>query len=264
LPRPVQSHGLRSKVYSPVLLAIFRRKFTSGAQRIVFTLEELRDELRAMGLEARNAADVIYRMKSRTILPEEIRKLGYHILEITSRGTYAFVIGESTLIEYPPQVDITEVHDLTPKAVRSLLHPDFGSIDEQGLLSICRYNDLLSRFLEATTFHVKSHVRKSVPGVGQAEIDDLHVEIHGSVHEPRELTIVPIEAKAKDDPVNRVQVVIQTKFARHAFPDHPCRPVTVKLFEDGRILFMEFNVTDEANALAVVRHRYFRVIEKSR
>ncbi|HET8773103.1 MAG TPA: hypothetical protein VFP80_04910 [Thermoanaerobaculia bacterium] len=244
------------------MLAIFRRKFTSGAKRIVFTLEEIRDELRTLGLEARNAADVIYRMKSRTILPEEIRQAGYNILEITSRGTYAFVIGIATLVEYPPEVEITEVQDRTPKAVRSLLHPDFGFIDEQGLLSVCRYNDLLSRFLEATTFHVKSHIRKSVPGVGQAEVDDLHVEVHGSVHEPLGLTIVPIEAKAKDDPVNRVQVIIQTKFAKHAFPDHPCRPVTIKLFEDGRILFMEFNVTDDANALEVVRHRYFRVVEQ--
>ena len=262
MTRPVQSHGLKSKVYGPVLLAIFRRKFTSGVRRIEFTLEEIRAELRTLGLQARNAADVIYRMKSRTILPEEIRAAGFHILEISSRGTYALVTGTSTLIEYPPEVDITDVQDRTPRAVRMLLHPDFGSIDEQGLLSICRYNELLSRFLDATTFHVKSHIRKSVPGVGQAEVDDLHVEVHGSAHEPLGLTIVPIEAKAKDEPVNRVQVITQIKFAQYVFPTHQVRPVTVKLFDDGRILFMEFNVTNDPNELGVVRHRYFRVIEQ--
>jgi hypothetical protein len=36
----------------------------------------------------------------------------------------------------------------------------------------------------------------------------------------------------------------------------------VKLFADGRILFMEFNVTNDPNELGVVRHRYFRVIEQ--
>ncbi|MGH7270563.1 MAG: hypothetical protein ACREJ3_09045, partial [Polyangiaceae bacterium] len=255
MARPLQAHGLRSKVYAPILLAIFRQRFVEGATRIPFTLEDVRDALREMGKEARNAPDLIYRMKSRTALPEEIQATGFRILEITSRGAYAFAKGESTLIEYPEEADVVEIEDRTPLAVRRLLYEgaNFGLIDEQGLLSVLRYNDLFSRFLGARAYHFKSHVRKSVPGVGQAEVDDVHVAVEQG--ETGTLTIVPVEAKAKDDPVNRVQIAMQVRYAQHAFPGHPVRPLTVKLFEHGMVLMMEFNVTVHANDLKVVRHR---------
>ena len=63
MARPLQAHGLRSKVYGPVLLAIFRERYVEGAARSVFTLEDVRGELVAMGLQARNAPDIIYRIE---------------------------------------------------------------------------------------------------------------------------------------------------------------------------------------------------------
>ena len=262
MTRPLQAHGLRSKVYSPVLLAIFKRKFVDGAQRIEFTLDEVRDELVAHGVQARNVPDVIYRMKSRTALPEEIQSAGFRVLEITGRGTYAFVRSDSTLIAYPAQVGpVILIEDCTPTPVRRLLYGEargsFGAIDEQGFLSLLRYNDVFTQFLRVPTYHLKSHVRKSVPGVGQVEVDDVHVAFEGPASEPTSLTIVPVEAKAKDDPVNRAQIVMQIRYARHAFPTCSVRPLTVKLFETGLVLFMEFNVTLEPNDLSVVRHQYF-------
>ena len=259
MPRPRQAHGLRSKVYTPILLSIFRRKYTAGETMIVFTLEEVRQELRAAGLEARNPADLIYRMKSRTILPAEIQEAGFRILQITSRGVYALVVGESTLIDYPDVSDVIDVEDRTPLAVRRLLDDDLGSVDEQGLLSVVRYNDLLTHFLGDRTFHLKSHVRKSVPGVGQAEIDDVHVALIGGDDQDGPLAVVPVEAKAKDDPVNRVQIAMQIRYAKHAFPGLQVRPLTIKLFEDGLILFMQFNPTTKPNELAVQRHAYYRI-----
>ena len=256
--RPLQAHGRGSKVYGPVLLELFRKRFVKGAERIPFTLDDLREALQALGIESRNPPDVIYRMKSRTKLPDEIIAAGYNILEITGRGEYAFVIGEVTLIAYPDETTSTELVDRTPTAVRRLLYEEgrFGGIDEQGLLTVIRYNDLFSRFLGVPAFHFKSHVRKSVPGVGQAEVDDVHVAVeHG---EDGLLTVVPVEAKAKDDPVNRVQIAMQIRYAQHAFPGHPVRPLTVKLFDHGVLLMMEFNVTTNPNELKIVRHEFFR------
>lgn len=258
MPRPLQAHGLRSKVYGPILLNIFRRKYVEGASTVIFTLEEVREELLSAGLQARNAPDLIYRMKSRTILPAEISNKGFRILEITSRGVYALVAGDSTLIEYPEIEEVVDVHDRTPLAVRRLLSPDFGKTDEQGFLSVIRYNDLFSHFLEVPVFHLKSHVRKSVPGVGQAEVDDVHVALPEG-HDGS-LTLVPVEAKAKDDPVNRVQIAMQVKYANHAFPGLSVRPLTVKLFEDGVVLFMEFNPTSRAADLTVVRFAHYRLL----
>lgn len=256
--RPKQAHGLRSKVYGPVLLAIFRRKLVpGGVAPLVFTLQDVRDQLVASGLEARNAPDVIYRMRARTVLPEETQAAGYRMIEITNRGVYALVVGTSTLIEYPELTTPVDVEDHTPDVVRRLLYTDFATVDEQALLSVLRYNDMFSRFLGFRVYHFKSHVRKSVPGVGQAEVDDVHVAVEQGYDGP--LTIVPVEAKAKDDPVSRTQVVTQIRYAQHVFPGHPIRPLTVKLFETGDILFMEFNVTTLPNDLQIVRHAYFRL-----
>ena len=257
MPRPLQAHGLRSKVYTPILLAIFRRKYVEGAKIVTFSLEEVRSELLAAGLLARNAPDLIYRMKSRTVLPEEITSRGFRILEITSRGQYALMVGDSTLIEYPEVVGVTDIPDRTPRAVRRLLGEDFGSTDEQGFLSVLRYNDLFTHFLQMQVFHFKSHVRKSVPGAGQVEIDDVHIALADG--DGGRVTLVPVEAKAKDDPVNRVQIAMQVKYARHAFPALPVRPLTVKLFEDGLILFMEFNPSIIATELEIVRSAHYRL-----
>jgi hypothetical protein len=127
------------------------------------------------------------------------------------------------------------------------------------LLSVLRYNDAFSIFLGCRVHHLKSHVRKSVPGVGQAEVDDVHVAVQVEANGVESLTIVPVEAKAKDDPVNRVQIAMQVRYAFHAFPGLPVRPITVKLFETGTILFMEFNSTTDPNGLDVLRYCHFRV-----
>jgi hypothetical protein len=258
MPRPRQAHGLRSKVYTPTLLAIFRKKFTPGAATVDFTLDELRQELEAAGLQARNLPDLIYRMKSRTALPDEIQTQGFRILEIVNRGSYRLVLGEATLIDYPEQDRIEVVEDRTPPAVRNLLGTDVGSLDEQGFLSIIRYNDLIARFLETRTFHLKAHVRKSVTGVGQVEVDDLHVALPGQ-DSKGSLAIVPVEAKAKDDPVNRVQIAQQIRFAKQWYPGLAIRPITVKLFEDGLILFMEFNPTTDPNELQILHYSHFQI-----
>ena len=256
--RPKQAHGLRSKVYGPVLLALFRRKYIPGGiDPITFTLDEVRAELLASGLAASNVPDVIYRMRSRTMLPAEIQDAGYRMIEITDRGVYALVVGSSTLVEYPEPVGVIDVEDHTPDVVRRLLYSDFANVDEQALLSVLRYNDMFSRFIGFRVYHFKSHVRGSVKGVGQAEIDDVHVAVEHGYDGP--LTIVPVEAKAKHDPISRTQVVTQTRYAEHVFPGHPIRPLTVKLFETGEILFMEFNVTKLPNELRVVRHAFYRL-----
>lgn len=260
MPRPIQAHGLRSKVYTPILLSIFRRKYVEGATTVTFTIEELRAELAAAGLKAANLPDLIYRMKARTVLPEEITNKGFRILEITGRGAYALIVAGSTLIDYPEKTEVIDVHDRTPHAVRRLLADDFGNTDEQGFLSVLRYNDVFSHFLRVQVFHLKGHVRKSVPGQGQVEVDDVHVALSGGLDDP--LILIPVEAKAKDEPVNRVQIAMQVKYAQHAFPGLSIRPLTAKLFADGLVLLMEFNPSVIANDLKIRRHAYYRIVRQ--
>lgn len=241
MARSLQSHGKRSRIYVPVLLYIFKQKYTPNVDAIEFTLADVDEACNQLGVSAANRPDLIYRMKSRTAIPEEIQNLGFRVIRPIGRGKYVLEKAESTLIEFP-ETAFEALIDQTPPVVRRLLGDDLGSIDEQGLLAIVRYNDLIAHFLKARVYHLKGHVRKSVAGVGQAEVDDVHIALPLDADEP--ITIVPVEAKAKDEPVNRAQIAMQILYAREAFPGYPIRPLTIKLFPDGEILFMEF--ADEA------------------
>lgn len=217
MPRPLQSHGRRSRVYVPVLLYIFNQKYATGVEAIEFTMADIAEACRALGVSAANRPDIVYRMMSRTAIPEEIQALGFRVIRPIGRGRYVLEQAESTLIAFP-ECDMEFVVDRTPRVVRQLLGDELGQIDEQGLLAVIRYNDLISRFLQARAFHLKGHVRKSVSGVGQAEVDDVHVALPLDSDAP--ITIVPVEAKARDGPVNRAQIAMQVLYAREAFPNH--------------------------------------------
>jgi len=255
--RSLQSHGRRSKIYVPVLLHIFHQKYVTGADTVEFTMDDILEACRTLGLDAANRADVVYRMKSRTTIPEDIQNEGFRILRPVGRGKYLLEKAESTLIDFP-EGEAEALIDYTPTVVRQLLGENFGSIDEQGLLAVIRYNDLISRFLKVRAFHLKGHVRKSVKGVGQAEVDDVHVALPLDADEP--VAIVPVEAKAKDEPINRAQIVMQILYARAAFPGLLIRPITIKLFEDGEILFIEFADEIRPALLAPVAFARYRLV----
>lgn len=89
------------------------------------------------------------------------------------------------------------------------------------------------------------------------EVDDVHVALSGGLDDP--LILVPVEAKGKDEPVNRVQIAMQVKYANHAFPGTFVRPLIVKLFADGLVLIMEFNASTNAADLTIVKSAYYRI-----
>src|SRR5690349_13118768 len=84
-PKSLQSHGKNSVVYVPVILKLFRDRWRPGASTVVFSLDDVRTAVEAVRasssnpdrISSRNPADVVYRMRSRTVLPEEILSKGF-------------------------------------------------------------------------------------------------------------------------------------------------------------------------------------------
>ena len=74
-PRRTQTHGRNSKVYVPIIKLIFQERYREGIEEIDFSLDDIRDAADKLGVrdKTRNAGDVVYRMRARTELPEEIR-----------------------------------------------------------------------------------------------------------------------------------------------------------------------------------------------
>lgn len=111
----LQSHGRNSKVYVPVILKLFQDRWRPGASTVMFSLDDVRTAVEAVRAESnnpdaissRNPADVIYRMRSRTKLPDEILAKGFHVLRAIGRGRYQFEKASSGIMEVP-------VCDLTP------------------------------------------------------------------------------------------------------------------------------------------------------
>ena len=128
-------------------------------------------------------------------------------------------------------------------------------MDEQALLTVASYCKLFEHFAEMTIFRLRSHVRKSVPGVGQAELDAVDVGIVGS--DDTAPTIFPIEAKALADALNRVQVCNMVDYCRHYFPSFAIRPLALKVDIESLIHIMEFNTPTKAADLRIVRSQSY-------
>ncbi|WP_315784688.1 MULTISPECIES: hypothetical protein [unclassified Bradyrhizobium] len=262
--KALQSHGKNSKVYVPVILKIFKARYRPGASSVLFSLDDVRnavEEVRAESkdpnaISSRNPADVVYRMRSRTVLPDEILNLGFHILRPIGRGQYQFEKATAGIIE-PPATAPTSAIDTTPMPVRRLLPETVAEMDEQALLSVISYCRILDHFTGMTIYRLRSHVRKSVPGVGQAELDAIDVGIAKSDDDVP--IIFPIEAKAVADALNRVQIHNMVQYARRYFPGLTVRPLAVKVDYQSVVHIMEFNSPNKAADLKVVRAKSYTI-----
>jgi len=237
-------------------MRIFAEKYIDGADVVEFTLDDIRHAALELSIDVRNPADLAYRMRSRTVLPEKIRREGFFILSAVGRGKYQLTKAESAIIEIPPNVPQGTL-DLTPLPVRRLLPEKMAQFDEQALLTVVGYCKILDHFTGLTSFRLRSHVRKSVPGIGQAELDEVCVGIAQDMNE--QPVIVPIEAKAVADAVNRVQICAMTSFCAEYFPEHQVRPIAIKVDYGSIVHVLEFNATAAAADLTLLRSAAYSI-----
>lgn len=256
MSRSLQSHGRNSRVYVPILLRIFEEKFREGDIIVDFTLDDIRAAALALKISSRNVADVVYRMRARTVLPKAILDKGFYILRATGRGKYRLEVAENTIFTLPTP-EIQEALDLTPLPVRRLLPKNVAEIDEQGLLTMVSYCQLLDHFTGLKVYRLRSHVRKSVADIGQAELDEIDVGV--ALREDDKPVIFPIEAKAVDEPVNRVQIAAMVIFCEQYFAGYEIRTLAIKLDYDSLIHFLEFNTSRRAADLKIVKSATYRL-----
>lgn len=262
--KALQSHGRNSVVYVPVILKLFLDRWRPGASTVVFSLDDVRTAVEAVRatsdspdrISSRNPADVVYRMRSRTVLPKEILDKGFHILRAVGRGRYQFEKASSGIIETPIN-PLTAAIDQTPMPVRRLLPETMAEMDEQALLSVVGYCNLLDHFTGMKIYRLRSHVRKSVPGIGQAELDAIDVGIASG--EDDVPVIFPIEAKAVSDELNRVQIFNMIQYAAHYYPNLTVRPLALKVDYQSAVHFLEFNVASRPGDLRILRSASYAI-----
>ena len=241
--------------YQALIDKVFFDHFTEGNTEFRFHRDELEDAVAALGVaRPKNLGDVTYSFRHRNPLPDSILETqpeGHEwIIEGAGSGRYRFRL-VTTASRIVPREDLVviDIPDATPEVIRA-----HKLDDEQALLAMVRYNRLIDTFLGLTAYSLQSHLRTTVKGVGQIEIDELYIGIdkRGCHY------VIPVQAKGKKDQIGIVQPSQDIRFAEQKFPGMRCRAIAAQFLHDEVVVL--FELTLQAGEIKVVEERHYRLV----
>ena len=242
--------------YIPIIVQVFRRKWSNGASEFEFHRDELVEAAKALGVERPgNLGDIIYAFRYRRELPAEIAKTAPKgkawIIEGAGRSLYRFRLSEFSATTIRPRDDLaaTKIPDSTPEIIAA-----YALGDEQALLAKVRYNRLIDIFLGLTTYSLQNHLRTHVKDMGQIEIDEIYVGLNrNGAH-----FVIPVQAKGGSDKLSPVQTAQDIACCKVKFPDLICRPVSAQFMANDEIALFELTV--EKDRVLIVEERHYRLV----
>lgn len=250
---PVSPKGT-GNAYHSIIEHIFFQRYSEGLTSFEFERTDLELTAQQLGIALpKNLGDVIYSLRYRAGLPPSIlaaQPLGQEwIVEGAGRARYRFSLVRLNRIV--PRVDLATIGipDATPEVIRA-----YALDDEQALLAIVRYNRLLDTFLGLTTYSLQNHLRTTVRGLGQIEIDELYVGIdkYGCHH------MIPVQAKGGSDQISVVQTKQDIAWCEDRFPGMRCRAISAQFMSEERVAMFELAVQDDT--IVVVEERQYKLV----
>ena len=240
--------------YSVMIAKVFSSHYESGIESFEFTREELEDVAAELAVKLpKNIGDLIYSFRYRNKLPDSIVKharTGLEwIIEGAGRARYRFRLVRLNRIVPREELLTVKVPDATPEIIAA-----YALGDEQALLAKVRYNRLVDIFLGITTYSLQNHLRTTVKGVGQIEIDEVYVGVGRNGQQ----FVVPVQAKGGADKHGSVQTQQDVAFCRQAFPRLKCRPISAQFMSGDRIAMFELAVVDDS--IKVVEERHYQLV----
>jgi hypothetical protein len=177
------------------------------------------------------------------------------------RGRYKFVATTYSLVVPNEGLAETKIPDATPGVISR-----YALSDEQALLARLRYNRLIDLFTGIVAYPLQSHLRTTVPDMGQVETDDLYVGLdrRGAHY------VIPVQAKAAGrtrtgrerrrsrDRLSIVQILQDYGVGASKFPSLTCKPIAAQFMADDLIALFSFENNDEGIRLESERH--FRLV----
>jgi hypothetical protein len=244
----------RGNAYQDIIGQIFSVRYTEGATGFEFEREDIEKTAREMGaILPKNLGDVIYALRYRIGFPETItatQPAGMEwIIEGAGRAKYRFVLVPLNRIVPREDLITIGIPDGTPEMIRA-----YALDDEQALLAIVRYNRLIDVFLGLTTYSLQNHLRTTVKGIGQIEIDELYVGMdkYGCHY------AIPVQAKGGTDQISVVQTKQDLAWCAQQYPEMRARAVSAQFIGTEKIALFELTVED--NAVKVVEERHFKLV----
>lgn len=241
--------------YDRIIEKVFRDHYSDGMTEFQFIRREIvqaRDQVAPVLVDL-NPGDVPYSYRYRRSLPTSIlekQPVGLEwIIEGAGRSKYKFKLVKFQRIL--PRTDLVTVAipDATPELIRA-----YALDDEQALLAIVRYNRLIDIFLGLTTYSLQNHLRTTVKGIGQIEIDELYIGLdkRGCHY------VIPVQAKGGKDQIGIVQTTQDIRFVEQKFPGLRARAVAAQFMEGEIVALFELALVDDE--VRVVEERHYRLV----
>lgn len=241
--------------YQALVEHIFAGSYRKGAKVIAFTREELIVTADKLGIAMpKNPGDVLYSFRYRYPLPEKIvqtQPAGMEwVIEGSGRAMYEFRLVAINRIAPNPNLVTIKIPDATPEIIAA------NSLsDEQALLARVRYNRLIDIFLGLNAYSLQNHLRTTVKGLGQIEIDEVYVGIdrHGCQY------IIPVQAKGGKDQLSTVQAKQDIACCAEKFPELVCRAISAQFLDGSRIALFELCL-DKDGLVKTAEERHYRLV----
>src|SRR5437870_7309436 len=236
--------------YEQLIERIFLAHYKRGNTEVTFEREEIAAMAKRIGIEIpKNLGDLVYSFRYRAALPTAIvnkaPKGKEWIIRAVGRSKYQIVLVAKWAITPNPSLSRIKVPDATPGLIVK-----YALSDEQALLAKLRYNRLIDIFTGVTCYSLQSHLRTSVPNLGQVETDEVYVGVdrHGAHY------VIPVQAKGGKDRMSVVQIEQDIAVCAAKFKDAICRPVGAQFIEANLIALFEFEPTSEGVRVRTERH----------
>lgn len=240
--------------YTRIIERLFLTKFVEGALEVEFEREEFIDVAQELGIRLpKNLGDIIYSFRYRSDLPLSISSRAPEGMEwvIKPRGSarYAFVATAFSRIRPTQMRAQIKVPDATPGIIGK-----YALGDEQALLALIRYNRLIDIFTGVTCYPLQSHLRTTVPGMGQVETDELYIGVdrRGAHH------VFPVQAKGGNDSIGIVQIEQDFALCRAKFPDLLCTAIAAQFMGNNAVALFAFEETD--NEIRLLHESHYRLV----
>jgi len=241
-------------LYEAIILEIFRGHYRKGVKSFVFDRSEIEKVAKRLRVKLpKNIGDLFYSFRFRKAFPQEIRETASAgnawMLELAGQAKYRFRLGKESRII--PRVDSVRIKipDSTPEIVAK-----YALSDEQALLAKVRYNRLIDIFLGITTYSMQNHLRTTVHGMGQIEVDEIYV----GINQQGVQFVVPVQAKGGKDQLGTVQTNQDIEFCRQKFPELVCRAVSAQFLNQSAIALFELVMSD--GEVKVIAERHYELV----
>jgi len=241
--------------YERLITEIFERGHHPGIQEIPFDREALEITAQKLSIKLpKNLGDVLYSFRYRNPLPEKILKTQEPgkewIINGAGRAKYQFRLVPISRIAPNSNLLSVKIPDATPEIVTSA-----ALSDEQALLAKVRYNRLIDLFMGFSAYSLQNHLRTTVKGLGQIEIDELYIAVDrfGCQY------VIPVQAKGGSDQLSTVQAKQDLACCAEKFPDLICRPVSTQFMTEDRIAIFELGL-DETDEVGIIDERHYSLV----